>query len=229
MFERVSFLVPVYNNAEMLRSLVTQVTDATRDLAREVEFVFVEDASYDSSREVLREIAGGSIRIIYNSENIGQQASIRKGLAACEGQAVVVMDADLQDPPQAIPALLRALHSGAYDAVFATRVGAYQSGWRMLNSHLFRFVIRRLTNLPRGAGGFVAITGDLAQALSGKTSSRFYLVGMIGCGGYRIGAVPIIRNPRESGKSGYTGAMRLSLGLSNLSVILDERIARGPR
>lgn len=229
MFDQVSILVPVYNNAQTLRPLVAQVTQAIQSVAHKVEFIFVEDASSDGSLAVLRGISAGNVRTFENSENIGQQASIHKGLAACLGQAVVVMDADLQDPPQAIAGLLRSLQDGGYDAVFATRVGAYQSGWRMLTSRSFRFVIRRLTNLPQGAGGFVAITDEVARRLAAKTGARFYLAGMIGCGGHRIGAVPIKRNQRQIGQSAYTGLMRLSLGLSNLRIVLKERIIRGPK
>lgn len=229
LFDQVSILVPVFNNAETLQPLVKQVTQAVQGSVHNVEFIFVEDASRDISAEVLREMTGGQIRVIYNSQNIGQQASIHAGLAACTGQAVVVMDADLQDPPHAIPNLLHALQSGEYDASFATRVGTYQSGWRMLTSRLFRFLVRGLTNLPQGAGGFVAFTADVARVLADKNNSRFYLAGMIGCGGYRIHAVPVERNLRIDGQSAYTGPMRLSLGLMNLMVVLKERFSHAQK
>lgn len=229
MFDHVSVLVPVFNNAETLQNLAVQVTDAIQDTTREITFVFVDDASQDKSLDVLREMAGTNIRIVENAKNIGQQASIHKGLALCQGQVIVVMDADLQDPPEAIPHLLRALQDRASDVAFGVRVGTYQSTWRMLHSRLFRFVIRRLTNLPQGAGGFVAMTADVARDLARRTSARFYLAGLIGCGGYRIRAVPIERNLRQIGQSAYTRRMRLSLGLANLAVVLNERMARGQR
>ena len=136
---------------------------------------------------------------------------------------------ELQDPPEAVPDLLKALHGGAHDVVFATRVGAYQSRRRMLFSRWFRFLVRRLTNLPVGAGGFLAMTSDVARTLRQKKSPRFYLTGLIGCGGYRITSIPVRRNHRPGGASSYSGRMRLSLGLTNLSVILQERFIRGQR
>ena len=227
MFDQVTILVPVFNNAETLHGLVKQVTQAIEAMSRDIRFVFVDDASQDGSAQVLREMEGGNISIVCNTKNIGQQASIQKGLALCQGQVVVVMDADLQDPPQALPDMLRPLQNGGIDVVFGVRVGSYQSRWRMWHSRFFRFVIRRLTNLPRGAGGFVAMTDDVAQALLCKPYRHFYMAGMIGCGGYRIHAVPVKRNLRASGQSAYTGRMRLFLGLSNLAVVLNERMARG--
>ena len=223
MFDRVSVLVPVFNNAETLRDLAQQITNELAGL--HVEIAFVDDASHDGSVDVLRAMASDEIKVIYNDKNIGQQASIRKGLAVCTGQAVVVMDADLQDPPEAISTLLRALFDGGHDAVFATRIGRYQSGFRMLTSRAFRFLIRRLTNLPHGAGGFVAMTDDVARTLAAKTNPRFYLAGMIGSGNYRIHAVQIERNTREVGQSAYSGTMRLSQGLSNLTVVFKERFS----
>ena len=229
LFDRVSILIPVYNNAETLQQLVAQVKSATQPVARHTQFVFVNDASTDSSASVLDRIASEDILIIENKENLGQQASIRIGLNACDGQAVIVMDADLQDPPEAIPDLLTLLHSGDYDAVFATRVGVYQSYWRMMNSHIFRFLIRRITNLPHGAGGFVAITNNVAAHLAQKRGSRFYLAGMIGCHNYRIAAIPMARNLRATGKSEYTPTMRISLAFSNFIFVFTERISRGKK
>ena len=229
MYDRVSILVPVFNNAETLRDLVTAVSREAALASRDIQFVFVEDCSQDRSREVLREMRCDGVHVVENTENIGQQASIFRGLAACDGQAVVVMDADLQDPPEAVPDLLKALHGGAHDVVFATRVGAYQSRRRMLFSRWFRFLVRRLTNLPVGAGGFLAMTSDVARTLRQKKSPRFYLTGLIGCGGYRITSIPVRRNHRPGGASSYSGRMRLSLGLTNLSVILQERFLRGQR
>ena len=226
MFDTINILIPVFNNAETLRDLVDQVQRETASAARTVDFVFVDDASGDRSGEVLRALAGPNIAVIFNSENIGQQASIQKGLAVCDAQAVVVMDADLQDPPEAIPELLRALSTGTYDAVFATRVGQYQSGRRMFSARAFRFLIRQFTNLPYGAGGFVTFTRHVAQGLTKRPHARFYLAGLIGCGGYRIGSVPVERNERAIGKSAYSGSMRLALGLSNLSAVIRERTRR---
>jgi glycosyltransferase involved in cell wall biosynthesis len=229
MLNRVSILVPVYNNAETILPLIDQVKSATQTLARQTNFVFVDDASTDRSASILDTLTSDEFSVISNGKNLGQQLSIRKGLGVCDGQVVIVMDADLQDPPKAIPELLMTLHSGRYDAVFATRIGNYQSYWRMLNSYMFRFLMRRITNLPRGAGGFVAMTDNVAMHLAQKSGRRFYMAGMIGCNNYRIGAIPVERNLRDIGKSEYTFAMRLSLGFSNFIFVFSERITRGKK
>lgn len=225
--DALSVVVPVYNNAATLAELRQQVTDQVRDHVQSLQFVFIDDASTDGSAGVLADLKGPSVTVLSNDKNMGQQSSIHRALAVARGDVVVVMDADLQDPPVAIPDLLSALEAQSADAVFARRVGQYQSKARMLTSVTYRWVLRRLTNLPRGAGGFVVMRGAVAQSLAARPTGRFYLVGMLGCGGYRLGVLPVKRNRRMVGKSGYSMCKRLGVALSNFIVIFEERMRRG--
>ncbi|PCJ05056.1 MAG: hypothetical protein COB16_16900 [Rhodobacteraceae bacterium] len=230
-FDRVNIMVPVMNNEETLQQLMHEVTEALSNMVDKCEFVFVDDASTDGSLGVLEQIAGAdpTVQVLANPKNLGQQASIRKGLALCRGDAVVVMDADLQDPPSAIPKLLLALADGPYDAVFATRSGRYQSRARMLSGTVFRYLIGHLTALPKGAGCFVAIRGGVAAQLAAKKNQRFYLAGLIGCGDYRISALPVERSMRQVGRSSYSSSMRWKTGVSNITAVLQERLLNAKR
>jgi len=222
---QVSILVPVYRNAGTLRALHQQVQDAVASAGATVRFIFVEDAGGDQAREILEDLAGtdSNMVLIFNPENLGQQEAIRKGLAHAAGQDVVVMDADLQDPPAAIPFLLERLWATGADAVFATRIGVYQSRFRMTASTLYRALLIRLVPLPSGAGGFVVLRGALAARLVASENPRFHLAGMIGCHAIGIEAIAIRRNHRETGKSAYTERMRVATALSNFACILNER------
>jgi undecaprenyl-phosphate 4-deoxy-4-formamido-L-arabinose transferase len=122
------------------------------------------------------------------------------------------MDADLQDPPEAVPLLLEALGRDG-EAVFAGRRGSYQSATRMAATHLFRWVLHRLSarRLPRDAGLFVAMTRALAQRLALSPDPHPYVVGMIGRAGVPVHSIPVARRPNPQGRSGYSGWMRLRL------------------
>lgn len=221
----VSVVAPVFKNATTLIELHEQVSAAIAKTGARSEIVFVNDASPDESSLILAGIAekDSSVRVITNSSNIGQQGSIRRGLAECRGDVVVVMDADLQDPPGAIPVLVERLQKGDVDAVFATRTLPYQSRFRMLCSHGYKAMIRRLTGLPKGAAGYVAIEAELARKLTETGNSRFYLAGLIGCRSQAIGTVPVEREFRRSGQSAYTERMRFATAFSNILCVLRER------
>ncbi|MEM8792333.1 MAG: glycosyltransferase [Pseudomonadota bacterium] len=218
-----TIVAPVYNNASSLEALRDRVKTATSGLACEVRFVFVDDASVDASAEVLSRMEGHEVTVFRHDTNVGQAESTRDGLKLATGDVIVVMDADLQDPPEAVPSLVKELSAENLDAVFAGRIGQYQSGLRMLASKIYRAILMRMTDLPPGAGGFVAMTGAVANDLATHRAERFYLVGLLGCRGYRLGAVPVQRDYRAAGQSGYSFAKRLKLGLSNLAVVFRER------
>jgi len=226
---KVTILVPVYRNAATLRSLYEQVRAAVAQANASARFVFVDDAGGDGSLDIIRGLAQDDpdVVLVVNRSNCGQQRAIRKGLAHAEGQDVIVMDADLQDPPSAIPLLLARLWDSGADAVFATRTGVYQSRLRMVESQLYRALVCRMASLPRGAGGFVALRGALAARLVASGNSRFHLAGMIGCHATAIEAIQVQRNYRTAGQSAYTGRMRLTTALSNFVCILEERLRYG--
>ena len=165
-----------------------------------------------------------AVAVMDHVNNKGQQEALRTGLAACAQSLVVVMDADLQDRPDAIPELLRSLEQHQTDVVFAARVGRYQSGLRMMSSRIFRWLVRRVTGLPRGAGGFVAMRGSVAARIAATRTRRFYLAGLIGCSDARVSAIPVARDTREIGQSAYTHSLRLRTAISNLICIFEQRV-----
>ncbi|KPA21408.1 Undecaprenyl-phosphate 4-deoxy-4-formamido-L-arabinose transferase [Shimia sp. SK013] len=227
--EHVAIVIPVFRNAETLRALHNRICDALAHVNAVPHFVFVEDAGGDASLGLLKEMSQSDPRVtlITNQHNLGQQASIRKALEFVGDRDVVVMDADLQDPPEAIPMLLETLWSSGADAVFAARVGAYQSGFRMATSKLYRSLMSRFASIPPGAGGFVALRANLAKRLAASRNSRFHLAGMIGCHAGLLKAVSVERNYRQVGNSAYSQRMRLVVALSNFVCVLEERFRRG--
>ncbi len=196
------------------------------------ELIFVDDACPEGSRTVLEGVAREDpcISIVALKHNLGQQRAVLAGLRLARGGVVVVMDADLQDPPEAIPVLLEELRCGPA-AVFAGRRGTYESASRLLTSRLFKRVLHMLCGVPADAGIFVAMSRKLVERLVSFHAPRPFLVAMIGCTGLPVSSIPVERSPRVDGRSAYTPWMRLKTGCLALVWVVIwrsgiDRIAR---
>lgn len=193
--------------------------------AARLELVLVNDASPDDSTLVLQEIQSRhpEVMVLTHARNLGQQEAIRSGLRASGGNWIAVLDADLQDPPEQIPVLLQALRERRVHAAFALRDSSYQRGTRMLTSRLFKWLVRRMVGLPRGAGCFVIMDRPMRDAVLAFDTKRFYLPGLLCRTGLAWTGVPYRRARRTHGASSYTGSMRLATALSNIRCLLETR------
>jgi glycosyltransferase involved in cell wall biosynthesis len=222
----VSAVVPVFGNAETLEELYHRLTaalDATAPGGWEV--LFVDDASPDGSLPVLRRLAAGDERVgvVALPANVGQHRAIRAGLAHARGRAVVVLDADLQDPPEAVPLLVSGLDEGV-GAVFAGRRGRYESAWRLATGRVAKWLLHRLSGrrLPADAGLFLAMTADLARRLAADPQPDPHLLAAVARSGLRLVSVPVRRDPRPSGHSAYSPRMRLRVAGRALRLVVTR-------
>ena len=218
----ISVILPVYCNSCFLEELHRRIRRVLKELGLTYHFIFVNDASPDRSRDVLAEIArkDSCVTVIDLPVNQGQQQATMVGLMQSRSNYTVVMDADLQDPPEAIPSLLQTLKSGHYDAVFAGRRGHYESWLRLVTSKIFKWLISRLTHVPRDSGSYVAMTQRMTSILLAYPENDPYMVGMIGCSGLPVTSIPVQRSGRPSGKSCYSSMMRLKIGFRAVIKIL---------
>lgn len=234
----VSAVVPVFRSEATLAALHTRLVAS---LPAEHEVIFVDDASPDGSADVVAELAAADprVRIVRHAVNRGQHAAVLTGLAEARGGVVVVLDADGQDPPEAIPALLASLAGAAHEgtvaptrrgpargvepradlrrpaAVFGLRRGRYEGRGRRITARAFRALLRLASGrrLPAGAGMFVAMSGDLAAQLASARSADGpgpYVVGLIARSGATIDGVPVDRSPAAT--TSYTRSARLAVG-----------------
>jgi polyisoprenyl-phosphate glycosyltransferase len=217
----ISVIVPLYMNAETLRELHERVRDTLQHHCLSYEIIFVDDASPDSSMSILESIARRDehVLIISLKKNIGQHHAALAGLTYCRGEWAIIMDADLQDAPEAIPHLLLKGQEG-FAAVFAGRRGQYESGIRLLTSRIFKSLIHRLCGVPKDAGMFIAMHQTLIDQLLMLPGLRPSLPAMIGCVGLPLISIPIERAKRQSGKSAYNFQLRLKNAWHSLSCIL---------
>jgi undecaprenyl-phosphate 4-deoxy-4-formamido-L-arabinose transferase len=144
----VSIVIPVYNESANLPALWSRLRPVMENLARGWEVIFVDDGSKDDSLEILRRIAqgeSGRVRVVELARNFGQHAAILAGFSIVRGEMVVTLDADLQNPPEEIPRLVKAIDDGN-DVVGGWREDRQDEGWRKYASRLHN----RLTSLLVG-------------------------------------------------------------------------------
>ena len=209
-------VVPVHRNARTLAELVTRLAAALDGRAWQV--LLVVDASPDDSADVAAGLAAADRRVQVEvlERNVGQHRALALGLAACSGAtAWVCLDADLQDPPEAVPALLDRLAVGDVAAVFAGRRGTYEGRLRLLTGRAHRALLARLTGLPPDAGAFLALGPRARQAVLDAQAPS--LVAAIGAARLPVTSVPVRRDAREEGTSSWTARARLRQSLRTLA------------
>jgi glycosyltransferase involved in cell wall biosynthesis len=203
-----SVVLPVYRTRGELPELHRRLREAVGGLGA-VEVIFVNDACPDGSLEVLRHIerADPDVRVLALDQRRGQHEAICEGLAVARGHVVVIMDADLQDPPEAIPALVAKLGDG-FGAVYAGRRGRYESRGRLATSWLFKHTVGGITGMPPDAGAFIAMSRAVAARAAALRGTRPYLTAAIALIGRPVTSIPVAREARRTGRSAYTPAMR---------------------
>jgi polyisoprenyl-phosphate glycosyltransferase len=216
---RVAVVVPVHRNEVTLAPLVRRLADALAGHDWTVRLVV--DASPDGSADEAARLAAADPRVVPHvlGRNVGQHRALALGLAEDDADAWVCLDADLQDPPEAVPLLLARLPGVA--AVFAGRRGAYEGPLRLLTGRAHRALVGRLTGLPPDAGAFLATGehgGDAVLRLGGPS-----LVAALGASRLPVASIPVERAERGAGTSAWTAAGRLRHSARTLAWTLRAR------
>ena len=204
----VAVVTPVYGNQATLSALAERLAEALT--GRDWRLRFVVDASPDHSLAVARRLAAASTRIDVTAleANVGQHRALLRGLVDEDAAgAWVCLDADLQDPPEAVPALLDRLAAGDVGVVFAGRRGEYESTARLAAGRLHRAVLTRMTGLPPDAGAFVAMGRQARDAVVRLQPPS--IVAGLGVAGVAVSSVAVERSVRPMGDSAWTSAARL--------------------
>lgn len=203
----VSVVVPFYNEEESLPELYARLCRMAETQAVAFAFMFIDDGSTDGSVNLLCDYArkDARVQILRLSRNFGHQLAITAGMTEAEGDAVIVMDADLQDPPEVIPELLQAWRDG-YEVVYAVRKSRAGDGWlkKMLAGvfyNLFHYLAD--VEMPRDAGDFRLIDRKVADALKQMGETHRYVRGLTAWVGFRQTPVYYERDARFAGVTKY--------------------------
>ena len=206
--KRVTLLIPCYNEREVLPELVRRLDTVCAGLPQYVFFwLFIDDGSADGTREWLRRLAETDARVgvVVLSRNFGHQRALSAGFDYAGGDYVIVLDADLQDPPEVIPALLERLEAG-YDVVHTVRADRSVDTWyKRIPARLFYRFMRRwvLPELWENAGDFKGLSRRAVEALRNFPERVRFLRGMFATLGYRQTQVYFTREARQAGTSKY--------------------------
>jgi polyisoprenyl-phosphate glycosyltransferase len=214
-----SVVVPLYNEEHSVNALCERLFAALDQTGTACEVVAVDDGSHDATRELLtaRARVEPRLRIVALSRNFGLQAAVAAGLGDARGEAVVLMDADLQDPPELLPRLLAEWRAGA-DIVYTTKRSRSERGARRLGFELFHRLFRGMGDiaLPIHAGNFSLIDRRALDVINGLPERNRYLPGLRGWVGFKQAEVAFDRDPRAAGEPRMTFRRLVRLALDAL-------------
>lgn len=216
-----SVIIPVFNEEQVLPELHNRLTTVMESIASQYCLLFINDGSSDNSLEVLKELhtKDGHVHIINFSRNFGHQAALSAGYDYATGDFVIVMDADLQDPPEVIPLMVEQWRNG-YDVVFGVRSRRMGEGaFKLWTARLFYRLLSRLTNvtIPHDVGDFRLLDRRAVRAFQQIRERNRYIRGLVSWLGFRQTGVVFTREPRFAGQTKYPLRRMLKFALDGIT------------
>ncbi len=220
-----SIVIPIYNERPVLPLLYSRLRAALDPLDISYELVLVDDGSRDGSADYLAGLAteASAIKVVRLSRNFGKEAALTAGLAHAGGDAVIVLDADLQDPPELIAQMLQAWRAGADVVCMRRRSRAGESWLKRSSAHLFYRLLNRISDveIPEDTGDFRLISRRAVDALGQLGERQRYMKGLFAWIGLPTQVIEYDRAPRAAGTSkwDYLALMGLAFeGITSFSV-----------
>jgi polyisoprenyl-phosphate glycosyltransferase len=215
-----SIIIPIYNEQENLPELYNRLRLIIDTLEGKSELVLIDDGSKDNSLKLLEELNQQDSRVHYLSfaRNFGHQIAVTAGLNYAQGKAMIVMDADLQDPPEIIPELITKWQEG-YHVVYAQRVSRKQENWlKRLMAYTYYRILNRFTDvtIPTDTGDFCLMSREVVNILNSMPEKHRYIRGLRAWIGFPQTAVKFNRDPRFAGEVKYTFTKSLKLGIDGI-------------
>jgi dolichol-phosphate mannosyltransferase len=222
---RYSFVLPVFDEEASLPELYRRLAAVADGLDGEVEILFVDDGSRDATAALLLDLHGRDprVKVLRLSRNFGHQVALSAGLDAAAGDAVIIMDADLQDPPELVPELVAKWREG-YEIVYAVREDRrVEPLWRRSTISLAYRLLARMSEveIPVDAGDFRLVDRRALDAFKALRESNRYVRGMFSWVGFRQVGVPYTREARFGGKTKYPLRKLIRLGSDGLLSFSD--------
>lgn len=226
---RLSLVIPVYNEAESLWALHSQLRAALRN--EQYEVIFVDDGSTDVSGVVLESLLAqdARVRVVRFARNFGKAEALAAGFCESRGAVVITLDADLQDDPAEIPKLLEVLEQG-YDLVSGWKQPRRDPWTKLLPSRLFNWATATLSGLPLHDfnSGLKAYRRRVVEELRVYGEQHRYIPALAYWKGFRVAEVAVAHRPRQYGRSKFGPKRFLSGFLDLLAVLFLTRFQRKP-
>ncbi|TWT07138.1 glycosyltransferase [Planococcus sp. CPCC 101016] len=228
----ITILIPAYNEEEVLETLLERLLLVTTQISNyKFEFLFVNDGSRDRTLDMLKDMAKLHPQIAYInlSRNFGKEVAMLAGIDHVNGDAVIIIDADLQDPPEMIPEMISYWEQG-YDDVFAKRNSRAGETWfKKWSSNSYYNILDKVSNIPiqNNTGDFRLLDRKCIEALKKIRESQRYTKGMFSWIGFNKKEILFDRDPRAAGttKWNYPKLVNLAIDGITSSTVLPLRIS----
>lgn len=220
-----SVVIPIYNEEGNIPLLYERLTKVLEAMQVSYEFIFINDGSRDRSVELLRDLAqkDSHVKYIDFSRNFGHQIAVSAGLDHSRGEAVVIMDADLQDPPELLAEMYRKYKEG-FEVVYARRRSRQGESWfKKITARAFYRLLSSLSSvdIPLDTGDFRIIDHKVVEALRKMPEKSKFLRGQISWIGFRQTFLEYDRQERHAGETNYPFRKMLSLALDGITGFSD--------
>lgn len=226
MSKLLSIIIPIYNEEQIIPELYKRLSESAQKITSDYELIFINDGSKDLSLLELIKISDQDKKVFFInfSKNFGHQIAVTAGIDHCNGDAVVIIDGDLQDPPELIPEMYKK-HKEGYEVVYAQREKREgETYFKKTTAQLFYRTLRKLTaiDIPLDTGDFRLIDRKIVEALRKMPEQNKFLRGQIAWLGFNQTAILFNRDKRKYGKSGYPLSKMLKFALDGITGFSDK-------
>jgi polyisoprenyl-phosphate glycosyltransferase len=220
MIPKYSLIIPIYNEEATIAELYRRLRAVMERLDADTELILVNDGSRDRSLDLMRELHEKDPRVCYLSfaRNFGHQIAVTAGMNFVRGRVIVIMDADLQDPPELILQMIERWQEG-FDVVYAQRTQRKKEGWfKRLTAYVFYRLLKSLADvdIPIDTGDFCLMDRRVVDVLNAMPERNRYVRGLRSWVGFRQTAIQFERDPRFAGDVKYTFRKSFALAISGL-------------
>jgi len=221
-----SVVIPIYNEELILDELYKQLSESVSKITSDYELIFVNDGSRDNSFSKISQLAAVDKKVFFInfSRNFGHQIAVTAGIDSCSGNAIVIIDGDLQDPPELIRDMY-SKHKEGFEVVYARRTDRKGESWfKKMTAKLFYRILRKSTNIdiPIDTGDFRLIDRKVADYLKLMPEQNKFLRGQIAWLGFRQTHVLFAREKRKFGKTGYSFSKMLHFAMDGITSFSDK-------
>jgi len=215
-----SVIVPVYNEEEVIAESYARLTKAVSDIGEPYELIFINDGSCDKTPLMLADLCvrDANVRFINFSRNFGHQPAITAGMDYAQGDAIVVIDADLQDPPEVIGDMMKKWREG-YDVVYGKRLKREgETAFKKMTAKMYYRLLKGMTSvdIPVDTGDFRLIDRKVCDAMKSLGERNRYVRGLVSWVGFKQTAVEYVREKRFAGETKYPLRKMIKLAMDGI-------------
>jgi glycosyltransferase involved in cell wall biosynthesis len=221
MKKKLSVIIPIYNEEGNIPALFERLNSVVSKMDVEPEFLFVNDGSRDNSIALIKALAAKNtfVKYIDFSRNFGHQVAVSAGLDKASGDAIVIIDADLQDPPELIIEMFNKMQNG-FDVVYAKRRARKgESFLKKFTARMFYRILGSITSvsIPVDTGDFRIMSKQVADIVKSMPEKEKFLRGQISWVGFEQTFVEYDRDERQAGETGYTYSKMIRFALDGIT------------